>query len=158
MHFKSFPLLAVTIAGTAMIVAACQAPSSQTQQPPLSPAQAQQSGMPDTSTPSALKLTSEQKTKIKEIQENYRSKIENILTNDQKNQLKAAREQGQEPRTLMQSLNLTDNQKQQLKTLRQSQRQELENVLTDEQKQQLQGMRDKWQRMQKPEGAPASQR
>lgn len=122
----------------------------------MSPAQAQQSGIPDTSTPSALKLTGEQKTKIQEIQENYRSKIENILTNEQKNQLKTAREQGKDPRTLMQSLNLTDDQKQQLKTLRQSQRQELENVLTDEQKQQLQGMRDKWQRKQKPEGTPAS--
>jgi Spy/CpxP family protein refolding chaperone len=156
MHFKSLPMLAVTIAGTAMIAAACQAPSSQTQQPPVSSAQAQQTGIPDPLTPSDLKLTGEQKTKIKAIQENYRSKIENILTNEQKNQLKTAREQGKDPRTLMQSLNLTDNQKQQLKTLRQSQRQELDSVLTDEQKQQLQEMRHKRQRMHKPEGAPAS--
>ncbi|HEY9605801.1 MAG TPA: hypothetical protein V6C85_29615 [Allocoleopsis sp.] len=157
MYFKSLPLLAVTIAGVAMISAACQAPSSQTQQPPVSSAQAQQSGMSDTPPLSALNLTEEQKTKIKAIQENYRSKIANIYTNEQKNQLKTAREQGKDPRTVMQSLNLTDNQKQQLKTLRQSQRQEIDNVLTNEQKQQLQQMRQKRQRMHKPEGAPVSQ-
>ena len=157
MHFKSLPLLAVTIAGTAIIAAACQAPSSQTQQIPRSSAQAQQSGIPDPLTPSDLKLTGEQKTKIKAIQENYRSKIENILTNEQKNQLKTAREQGKDPRMVMQSLNLTDNQKQQLRTLRQSQRQEIDSVLTDEQKQQLQEMRHKRQRMQRPEGAPPPQ-
>lgn len=157
MYFKSLPLLAVTIAGVAMISTACQAPSSQTQQPSASPAQAQQSGMPDPLTSSDLNLTEEQKTKIKAIQENYRSKTQNILTNEQKNQLKTAREQGKDPRMVMQSLNLTDNQKQQLKSLRQSQRQELDNVLTDAQKQQLQEMRHKRQRMHNPEGAPPPQ-
>jgi Spy/CpxP family protein refolding chaperone len=171
MKFKSIPLLAVTIAGVAMTLAACQAQSSLTQEPSGSPAQTQNTDRPDTPAPPGLgsngsmqgaplppglKLTDEQKTKLKRIQENYRSKMENILTDKQKNELIAAREKGQ-ARTAMRSLNLTDAQKQQIKDLRQSQRQEINSVLTDEQKQQLQKMRQSRQRMPKPEDRPAAQ-
>ncbi len=169
MKFKSLSLLAVTIAGTAMFSAACQAPSPRTQE--NSGAPAQNTEMPDTPPPSSpgsngsiqgaplppnLKFTDEQKTKMKEIQENYRSKMENILTDEQKKELKAAREQGK-GKTAMQSLNLTDTQKQQVKNLRQSQRQEIDNVLTNEQKQQLQETHQKRQRMPKSEDMPAPQ-
>jgi len=155
MKFKSVPLLAVAIASTAMILAACKAPSSPTQQATTSSAQAQTTEMPDASTlpdsgsngsmrgsplPPELKLTDEQKTKLKQVQENYRSKMETILTDEQKNKLKEARQQGK-GRAAMQSLNLTDAQKQQMKDLRKSQRQEIDNILTAEQKQQLQNMR-----------------
>lgn len=161
MKLKSLSLLAVTIAGIAMVSAACQAPSPQAKEDSGSP-QTQNAEKPDNPPPSglgskgsmqgaalppSLKLTDAQKTKMKEIQESYRSKMENILSDQQKNQLKAARDQGK-GRTGMQSLNLTDAQKQQLKNLRQSQRQEIDSVLTNEQKQQLQEMRQK--RQQKP--------
>jgi Spy/CpxP family protein refolding chaperone len=170
MKFKSIPLLALTIVGSAMTLAACQAQSSSTQEAPAPSAQTQNTEIPDTSKPLGsgskgsiygalppeLKLTDEQNNKIKTIQENYRSKMENILTTEQKNELKTAREQGKDRRG-MQSLNLTDAQKQQMKDLRQSQRQEIDSVLTAEQKQQLQKMRQSRQRQSKPEDSPASQ-
>lgn len=174
MKFKSVSMLAVTIAGTAMMLAACQSSNPSTQAAPASQdqAQTQTTDTPDASTPPdsgsmgssmrgaplppGLKLTDEQKTKLKGIQENYRSKMENILTEQQKNDLKAAKGQGK-GRKGMQSLNLTDAQKQQLKDLRQSQRQEVDNVLTAEQKQQLQTMRQNRQGKSKSEDNSASQ-
>lgn len=171
MKFKTVPMLAVTIAGTAMILAACQSPNPSNQADPTSPDQAQNTESSSTSTapdsgstssmqgaplPSNLKLTDEQKTKLKGIQENYRSKMENILTDQQKNDLKAAKGQGK-GRKGMQSLNLTDAQKQQMKELRQSQRQEVDNVLTAEQKQQLKTMRQNRRGKSKSEDSSASQ-
>lgn len=170
MRFKFIPILALTIAGTAMILAACQSPTPSTQATPASQDQAQNTENSNTSTPpdsgskgsmrgalpQELNLTDEQKTKLKGIQENYRSKIENILTDEQKNELKAAQGQGT-GRKAMPSLNLTDAQKQQLKDVRQSQRQEIDNVLTAEQKQQLQKMRQSWQKKSKSEDSSASQ-
>lgn len=171
MKAKSILLLAVTIAGTAVISTACQAPPSQSQDNSASSAQAQNTEAPDTSTapdsgsngyrqgaslPASLKLTDEQQTKIKAIQEKYRSQMANIFTTEQKNQLKAAREQGN-TRAAMKSLNLTDSQKQQIKDLRQSQRQEIDSVLTNEQKQQLQEMRQKRHRQPKNEDMQAPQ-
>ncbi len=170
MKFKSIPILALTIAGTAMILAACQSPTSSTQANPASQAQGRNTENSNISTPpdsgskgfmrgalpQQLNLTEEQKTQLKGIQENYRSKIENILTDEQKKELKAAQGQGT-GRKGMPPLNLTDAQKQQLKDLRQSQRQEIENVLTAEQKQQLQKMRQSWQNKSKPEDSSASQ-
>lgn len=50
MKFQSLLMLAVTIAGTAMISAACQAPSPPTQETAVSPAQAQNTDMPDAPT------------------------------------------------------------------------------------------------------------
>ena len=163
MKFKSLALLAVTVAGTAMLAAACQSPTPQAQDT-ASPAQAQNTEAPDNAPsrassngysqgdrlPSSLKLTDEQKNKLKEIRKNYRSKMEGILTDEQKNELKTARQQGK--RTSMQSLNLTDTQKQQMKDLRQSQRQETDSVLTAEQKQQLQETRQQRQKGQGSQG------
>ena len=170
MKFKSIPILALTIASTAMILAACQSPTPSTQAAPASQDQAQNTESPGTSAPpdsgskgsrrgalpQELNLTDEQKTKLKGIQENYRSKMENILTDEQKNELKAAQGQGT-GRKGMQSLNLTDAQKQQLKDLRQSQRQEIDNVLTAEQKQQFQKMRQSWHQKSQSGDSPASQ-
>ncbi len=171
MTFKSVPLLAVAIAGNAMILAACQTQSSPTQKATGSSAQAPNTEMPDASAPPSpgangsmqgaplppsLKLTDAQKTKIQAILENYRPKMESILTDEQKNTLKQARQQGK-TRIAMQSLNFTDAQKQQLKDLRQSQRQEIENVLTNEQKQQLQQMWQKRQRLSQQEGTSVPQ-
>lgn len=177
MKFKSIPLLAVTFAGTAMILAACQTQSSPTPEASSptteatgSSAQAQNTKIPDASVASApgskggmegaplppnINLTDEQKAKIKTILENYRPKMESILTDEQKNKLKEARQQGK-TRTAMQSLNLTDSQKQQLKDLRKSQRQEIENVLTNEQKQQLQQMRQNRQHKSKHDDEDSS--
>jgi Spy/CpxP family protein refolding chaperone len=170
MKFKSIPLLAVTFAGTAMILAACQTQSSPTSKATGSSAQAQNTGMADASAPPApdakgsmqgaplppnINLTDEQKAKIKAILENYRPKMESILTDEQKNKLKEARQQGK-TRTAMQSLNLTESQKQQLKDLRKSQRQEIENVLTTEQKQQLQQMRQNRQHKSKHDDEDSS--
>ncbi|HEY9674308.1 MAG TPA: hypothetical protein V6D11_22905 [Waterburya sp.] len=170
MKFKSIPLLAVTFAATAMILAACQTQSSPTSNATGSSAQAQNTGMPDAAPPAPdakgsmqgaplppnLNLTDEQKAKIKTILENYRPKMESILTEEQKNKLKEAQQQGK-TRAAMQSLNLTDSQKQQLKDLRQSQRQDIENVLTNEQKQQLQQMRQNRRHKSKYEDSSASQ-
>lgn len=169
MKFKSIAVLSVTLASIAMFSTACQSPNSQAKDNSVSQ-QNQSAETADNNSPRSgsdgyrqggglppnLKLTDEQKTKLKTIQENYRSKMDNILTDEQKKELKAARDRGQ-GRKAMQSLNLTDAQKQQMKTLRQSQRQEIESILTPEQKQQLQGMGHKGQHKHKSEDAPASE-
>ncbi|NJR74650.1 MAG: hypothetical protein HC773_15410 [Scytonema sp. CRU_2_7] len=51
-------------------------------------------------------MTQEQKTKLKEVQENTRSKMEGILTQEQKEQLKVAVEQNKDQRGVLQNLNL----------------------------------------------------
>ena len=86
----------------------------------------------------ALKLTEEQKSQIQEIRKNYRSKIGDILTSEQKAALESAKRQGQNRRRAMQNLNLSSEQKQKLQELKKSKRQEIAGILTAEQKQKLQ--------------------
>ncbi|MBD2436683.1 Spy/CpxP family protein refolding chaperone [Nostoc sp. FACHB-110] len=106
-----------------------------------------------------LGLTDAQKTRIQEIQRNTRSQLEGVLTQEQKDQLKAAFEarraqrqanQGQQrqpgertgrPGKDFAGLNLTEAQKTQIRQIRESSKQQIEAVLTSEQKAKLQQLR-----------------
>lgn len=101
-----------------------------------------------------LNLTADQKAQLKTIRENTRSQIDGILTQEQKDQLAAAKQQrqqgqpgqtGHKSRGVWASLNLTADQKAQIKTIRQNAKQQMDAVLTSEQRQQLQQQRQQWQ-------------
>lgn len=103
-----------------------------------------------------LNLTSKQQAKIREIRRDTHSKIESILTPEQKIKFQAAVKQYQteypnlgesKPRyrvrrgqmgDALRSLGLTDEQKNQIREIRASSRQQIQSVLTPEQKAQLQ--------------------
>jgi periplasmic protein CpxP/Spy len=86
-----------------------------------------------------LNLTDEQKAKIKQIREATKQQIDAILTSEQKEQRRIAREQNKKPR-----LNLTDDQKAKIKAIRQDSKAQIEAVLTPEQKQKLEELRQQW--------------
>lgn len=86
-----------------------------------------------------LNLTDEQKAKIKQIREATKQQIDAILTAEQKEQRRVAREQNKKTR-----LNLTEDQKAKIKAIRQDSKAQIEAVLTPEQKQKLQELRQQW--------------
>ena len=101
-----------------------------------------------------LNLTADQKAQLKQIHESTRSQIESVLTQTQRDQLAAAKQQrqqeqpgqrGQKAHGIWASLNLTADQKAQIKTIRQNAKQQMDAVLTPEQRQQQQQQRQQWQ-------------
>ncbi len=88
-----------------------------------------------------LNLTEEQKSKIKEIKQNYRDQIADIFTSEQKAALESAKQQGRNRRQVMKNLNLSSDQKQKIKKLIKSRREKIAAILTPEQKQKLQEFR-----------------
>ncbi|MFB2894183.1 hypothetical protein ACE1CI_14830 [Aerosakkonemataceae cyanobacterium BLCC-F50] len=108
-----------------------------------------------------LNLTDAQKTQMRQIREATRTQIENVLTQEQKDKLRAAREQRRQQRGEQQaqqggdrrgqrgqvwaSLNLTADQQAQIKRIREESRQKMQAVLTPEQQQQMQQMRQERQ-------------
>ncbi|PSB31889.1 hypothetical protein [Stenomitos frigidus] len=98
-----------------------------------------------------LNLTADQKVQLKQIRESTRSQIESILTQEQKDQLAAAKQQrqqgqqGQKARGLWASLNLTADQKAKIKAIRQDAKQKMAAVFTPEQRQQLEQQRQQRQ-------------
>ncbi|WP_017654480.1 Spy/CpxP family protein refolding chaperone [Fortiea contorta] len=94
-----------------------------------------------------LNLTEDQKNQLKTIRTNTRSRIEALLTPEQKQKLqeaKANRSRGQRPQGERSQggpfafLNLSETQKTQIKQIMESSKQEMEAVLTPEQRQKLQ--------------------
>ena len=94
-----------------------------------------------------LNLSDQQKEQMRQIHKDVRSQIEAVLTPQQLEQLKTARQNrqaGQAPqgrRSVMASLNLSDEQKAKIKDIKQAQKRRFEAVLTANQKQQLEQMR-----------------
>ncbi len=84
-----------------------------------------------------LNLSADQKAQIKRIREDSRSKIQQILTTDQKNQWMTARQQGKKMKEIMQSLNLSDTQKSQIREIQKAARTQMNGILTPEQRQQI---------------------
>ena len=82
-----------------------------------------------------LGLSDAQKTKIQQIHESCREQMDAVLTKEQKEQVRQAREQRQRP-----NLNLSQEQQAKMKTIREGVRSQIDAVLTDQQKQQLQQM------------------
>jgi protein CpxP len=87
-----------------------------------------------------LNLTDAQKAEMQRIQASTRQQMDQILTSEQKEQLRVAKEQRQRP-----NLNLTEEQKTRMKEVQQSSKSQMEAVLTDTQKQQLEQLRQQWQ-------------
>jgi periplasmic protein CpxP/Spy len=101
-----------------------------------------------------LNLSEEQKSKLKDIQEDTRSQIEDIFTNEQKNSLQRAVESGKKPPEAIQSINLSDDQKQELKEVMESEKQKISEILTAEQKEKLRDRVEQMQNKSIPEGLP----
>ncbi|WP_413171490.1 Spy/CpxP family protein refolding chaperone [Anabaena azotica] len=98
-----------------------------------------------------LGLTDVQKTEIQKIRRNTRAEMDKVLTDEQKEQLKAAMQErqnqssqgegrGKWKKDVFTSLNLTDTQKNQIQTIRESSRKQMEAVLTPAQREQLKQM------------------
>ncbi|MBW4617746.1 MAG: Spy/CpxP family protein refolding chaperone [Desmonostoc vinosum HA7617-LM4] len=84
-----------------------------------------------------LNLTQEQKDKLKEVQEENKSAIDEILTSEQRDTLRQAFAAGKKPPEAMQSLNLSDDQKQEIQEVMESQKQKISEILTPEQQEKL---------------------
>jgi periplasmic protein CpxP/Spy len=99
-----------------------------------------------------LNLSDQQKTQLKQIQDDTRTQMEAVLTADQQAKLKAAMQQHrqdqgqgqnhQRRQDSMASLNLSDEQKAKMKEIMQAQKTRMDAVFTPEQKQQ---MHQQWQ-------------
>ncbi|MBD2185032.1 Spy/CpxP family protein refolding chaperone [Planktothrix sp. FACHB-1355] len=89
-------------------------------------------------------LTDAQKDQLRQIHESTRQQMDAILTAEQREQMRTAREQRQRP-----SINLTEDQKTRMRTIREDAKKRMEAVLTPEQRQQLEQMRQ--QRPQRPQ-------
>ncbi|ACK73141.1 conserved hypothetical protein [Gloeothece citriformis PCC 7424] len=100
-----------------------------------------QSGLFAQGRPSKLDLTPEQIEQLREIRESTRTQIENILTQEQKNQLRTAKERGENRLQVWSSLNLTPQQQTQIQNIREDSQQKMEAILTPQQLQQLQQRR-----------------
>ncbi|OUC11835.1 MAG: hypothetical protein B0A82_25325 [Alkalinema sp. CACIAM 70d] len=86
-----------------------------------------------------LNLSQQQVDQIKQIHQSTRSKIEALLTPEQKAQIKAAAGNGQGRRGGMKAAaNLTDAQKAQIKEIMKASREQMKQVLTPEQQAKLQ--------------------
>lgn len=117
---------------------------SNAQPPSISPANIQiENGVP--SIP-GIEVSEEQKEKLKELKEEARSRISEILTSEEQDSLQAAMETGTNPREVIKSLNLSREEKKKLRSIQKWQREELSNILTDEQKEKLMEMRQRQRR------------
>ncbi|MUG91648.1 hypothetical protein F7734_03765 [Scytonema sp. UIC 10036] len=134
MQFKYISVFILTTAAiitTASVILA-QFPPNQRQFPGRQGFPVTEQGQPDFK---ELNLSDEQKDKLKEVQEDTRTQLDEILTNEQRDTLKQAIAAGQKPPQAMLSLNLSDEQKQQIQDAMESQRQKISEILTPEQQQ-----------------------
>ncbi|MFM7885647.1 MAG: Spy/CpxP family protein refolding chaperone, partial [Pseudanabaena sp.] len=83
-----------------------------------------------------LNLTDTQKSQLKAIRENAKTQRQNVFTPEQRAIMEQARQSGNRD-GVSESLNLTEAQKQQLRAISQNTKTQIDNVLTPEQKQQL---------------------
>lgn len=112
-----------------------------------------------------LNLTDAQKQQMRQIKEETRAQIQEVLTPEQRAQMETMKQnrQGQNGQGqarqgrrggVMASLNLTDAQKASIKQIMESQKARMSQVLTAEQRQQMEQMRSQWQqqRQQRQQG------
>lgn len=112
-----------------------------------------------------LNLTDAQKQQMRQIKEETRAQIQEVLTPEQRAQMETIKQnrQGQNGQGqarqgrrggVMASLNLTDAQKASIKQIMESQKARMDQVLTAEQRQQMEQMRSQWQqqRQQRQQG------
>ena len=94
-----------------------------------------------------LNLTEEQKEQMKLIKQAEREQMNNILTDEQKALLEAAKGNRENMRQVLSSLNLTAEQQAQIQEVRRASKEKMEAILTPEQLQQMEQMRQS-----RPEG------
>lgn len=93
-----------------------------------------------------LSLTDSQKNELKGIMQTKRTKIESILTTEQKAELQALKPQINLNRKAFKSLNLSEEQKQEIRAIRQDTQQQISQILTPEQQEIFKEMRQNRQR------------
>ena len=157
MKIKLMPMLAGAIVlGAAAIPFAVNAQANSSGQQLLAQAQPDQRQGKEGKW-AKLNLTDAQKQQMRQIKQETRAQMQNILTPEQQATLQAAMQNGQGRnrqawKQVKESLN--DDQKAQMRTLMEQQKARIEAILTDEQKQQLEQMRQEWQqrRQQRQQG------
>ncbi|MGF1460339.1 MAG: Spy/CpxP family protein refolding chaperone [Leptolyngbyaceae cyanobacterium] len=95
----------------------------------------------------ALDLTEDQEAQVEAIFDDFKTDIEDILTDEQRSQFRTTLEETQNVRTAIAEMDdLTDEQKLQAWEARQSVREELQSVLTEEQLSELRSLRQEGRR------------
>lgn len=84
-----------------------------------------------------IELTEQQQTQLDELRQQTRAQVEEILTEEQREQFITTLTEEQNLRNAIAALNLTDQQKEQLRPVFQSVRTQMGDILTPEQRQQL---------------------
>lgn len=129
-------LMTTLILGTTANISQAQIPSR-----PTAPARIQaESGVPNVP---GMNFTDEQKEELRELQKEARSRMGEILTSDQIDDLQAAMEAGSNPREVVKSLGLSRRELRKLQAIKKWQRDELSNILTDEQEEKLEQVRQR---------------
>lgn len=144
MKLKLMPILAtaITLTGCFASVLSATASPSTAQTPPTAPESMPATGQFPGKPPMAnINLTEEQKSQIEQINKDTRTQMENVLTQEQKQQLQSAMKNRKDPRAALANLSLSDAQKTQLQEIMQSAQSQIEAILTEEQREQLQQMR-----------------
>lgn len=92
-----------------------------------------------------LNLTDAQKAQMQQIRETTKARMLEVLTDDQKAQLEAARQQGQKGKQVFESLNLTEAQQQQMRAIKDEAYQQKLGILNEEQRQMMEQKRQQWE-------------
>lgn len=138
MKFKNLSLIAGAIALTLTAVP-FSVKAETTSQAPARLAQAQ--AQPTKPAQGGIQLTPQQQTKIEQIRGNVRKQIEEVLTKDQRTQIKTAMEAGKPAREAFGALKFSPQQQTQLQQIMVSSQQQMEAVLTADQKAELARLR-----------------
>ncbi|MCJ8280427.1 MAG: hypothetical protein MJK14_11120 [Rivularia sp. ALOHA_DT_140] len=129
-------LMTTLILGTTGSISQAQIPS----RPPAAARIQTLNGVPNVP---GMNFTEEQKEKLRELQEEARSRMGEILTSEQIDDLQTAMEAGTNPREVIKSLGLSRRELRKLKGIKKWQREELANILTDEQNEKLEEIRQR---------------
>jgi Spy/CpxP family protein refolding chaperone len=90
-----------------------------------------------------MEFSDEQKEKLKELNQEVRSRMSEILTSEQQDDLRASVKAGNNPQEAIKTLDLSDEQKGKLKKVQKWQRKRLSNILNNEQKRKIMQMRQR---------------
>ena len=90
-----------------------------------------------------MNFTDEQKEQLRELNKEARSRMGEILTSEQIDDLQAAMEEGTSPREVIKSLGLSRRELRKLQAIKKWQREELTSILTDEQEEKLEQIRQR---------------
>ncbi len=90
-----------------------------------------------------MEFSDEQKVKLKKLTQEVRSRMSEILTSEQQDDLRASIKAGNNPLEAIKTLDLSDEQKAKLKKVQKWQRKGLSNILNNEQKRKIMQMRQR---------------